>query len=227
MIKNIEVYKSIYHTALFEGVTYEEFESIIKDIFFRKKKYSKGEIVGGDNDEHNAIGIVVDGKIHAMKYLLSGKNSFLKKMGKGDIFGVGNVFREKDIRLSYMEVIEDAKVIYITEKELMKLFKEEKILMNYLKFINSKIQYLNKKIDVISQTSSKDKVLLYLNDCSLLQDRTNTIKLPLSKQGIAEYLGISRATFYRVLDELVAEHMIEYEGNRVHIKYILTKERRR
>lgn len=203
----------IYKTSLFSKMAPDEFEEIYKQIVLTTMEYEKSDLVGGIYEQQNGIGILLDGKIHAMKYLVSGKSMFLREFNKGDIFGLGSVFQEKDTKLSYMEVIRKTRIVYINEDELMKLFRYEQILRNYLIFANSKIKYLNHKIEVLSQTSIKDKVLMYIYDQWLVQNQEKKVRFPISKNTLADYLGVSRASLYRVMIELEEEGVLKLHKN--------------
>lgn len=213
MLKNI-----IYQTSLFEGVTLEAFDNIYEIISFTECHYSKGDLAPGNQLTPNAIGIIISGRIHAMKYLISGKSIYLRGLHQGEIFGVGNVFQEKDIRLSYMEVMENTHVAYIDEIQLLKLFTFEGVLKNYLVFINSKIQYLNNKIDILSQSSIRERVLMYIHDQYIVSNCLQSLELPMSVSALSEYLGVSRASLYRVFEELEKEEILRYQEGYIHLK---------
>lgn len=203
----------IYKTDLFSKMTWDEFERVYKQTNWTIMEYEKGDLVGGIYEQHNGIGVLLDGKIIAMKYLVSGKAMFLREFSSGDIFGLGSVFREKDTKLSYMEAIQKSKVVYINERELMNLFKYEKILKNYLKFVNLKIKYLNHKIEILSQTSIKDKILMYIYDQWLLQNKKKIVRFSINKNALADFLGISRASLYRVMIELEESGVLKLHKN--------------
>lgn len=217
-MKNIE--KSLlYDTPLFKNVRWEDFILAIDEMKITYKTYSQGMIIDDDGPEKkNAIGLIVTGQIHAMKHLISGKTSVLKSIKVGELFGLGNVFGDEIHELSFLEVAVETKVIYIHEKELLKLFTNEQVLKNYLAYINTKIQYLNMKIDIMSQSSIRDKVIMYIENQQIRHEKSSIVKLDMTKTMLAEYLGVSRASLYRVLDELCDENLLELKGQEIYMK---------
>jgi CRP-like cAMP-binding protein len=218
LVKNIEK-NLLYETPLFTNVKWEDYVEAIDGIEIIYKSYSHGMIIDDDGPEKkNAIGLIVSGQVNAMKHLISGKESVLKTIKVGDLFGLGNVFGNEIHELSFLEVSTEATVIYIHEKELLKLFTNQQVLKNYLAYINTKIQYLNMKIDIMSQSSIRDKVIMYIENQQIRHGKSSVIKLDMTKTMLAEYLGVSRASLYRVLDELCDENLLELRGQEIYIK---------
>jgi len=203
----------IHETGLFSNISKNEFERIYEQLNLIEVFAGRGEVLDGTHKHQNVIGIVIYGELHAMKYSISGKSMFLKEICKGDIFGLGSVFTNEDTQLSYMEVMNKSKIAYINESELMKLFQNEQILRNYLFITSSKIKYLNQKIDIISQASGRDRLLAYIYDQWRLQNNENIVRLTMSKSDLADYLGISRASLYRIIDRLSAEEILYLKNN--------------
>lgn len=201
----------IRQTPLFQGVTDTEFNTIFESDIFQIASYEKGHII----DRQHVIGIVLSGKLQAVKDLMSGKQMYLKSFRVGSMFGIGSLFAEKLVHLSHMEVIRSSEVAFIDEKNLLTLFGFESILLNYLKFTNSRIRYLNQKIDIISQTTIYDRLKMYFNDQQIIQDSKDQIFLPISKSDLAEFIGVSRASLYRVLDEMVEAGEIMIHHNQI------------
>lgn len=208
----------IRQTTLFNGISEETFEVIFKNLSLKTCLYQKGDMAPGRQMSDPAIGIIVSGQIHAMKYLISGKSIFLRALKQGEIFGIGSVFQEEDIQLSYMEVTEKTEVIYIDEDELMKIFAYQDILKNYLTFISTKIHYLSNKIDILSQASIRERLLMYIHDQYVASDSRQIIKVPMSLSALADYLGVSRASLYRVLEILEKEDILSYEDGYIKLK---------
>lgn len=92
------------------------------------------------------------------------------------------------------------------------------ILQRYLSFISDKIYFLNKRIEGFTYESIQERVLCFLESERERQDNQDEIVIRYSKQELAEYLCISRASLYRVLNDLAKEGLIKWEKNKV--KYL-------
>lgn len=208
----------VYKTELFLNISRVGFEDIFNQINFDESIYEKGEIIDNLSKNNRSIGIVINGKIKAMKYLISGEAIFLKLIKAGEIFGVSNVFQDRNVRLSYLEVEEKSKILYINEAELSELLKNEKVMKNYINLLNTKIQYLNQKIDIVSQSTIKDKVLMFFLNQQSIQNNKKFITINMKKNSLADYIGISRSSLYRVLKSLEKDNYIKIEDDRVLFK---------
>lgn len=207
--------RNLYQSVLFKGMEDVHAQEIIEDIEVIYRFYRKGESIPGRAGPEQAVGLLLEGSIHAMKYLSGGGAVLLRAIPEGDFFGVGSVFQEKDVRLSFLEAHRPAKVAFIDEHSLIQLLQHPQVLRNYLRLINDRIRYLNHKIDLISQTSIRERLLLYFQDCQRMQGQISPIHLEMTKAALAEYLGIGRGSLYRVLSELEAEGLIHVSGRTV------------
>lgn len=201
----------IRQTPLFQGISEREFDSICKRMPFESRTYDKGAII----DVENTMGIVIYGRLQAVKPLMSQKQMYLQQFKSGSIFGVGNLFVENSIPLSHIEVMRPSEVCFLRAVDMMALFHHELILKNYLSFISSRIHYLNQKLEIVSQTTIYDRVKMYLKDQQLIQGSKDLIRLTISKSELAEFIGVSRASLYRVLDEMEAAQEISINHNQI------------
>ena len=210
------MYKVITGIELFRGIEEEELTGLLNSITMREKRFKAGALIGHDGISPRALCIILDGKIEARKYLRSGKVVYLKPFGNGDVFGAGNLFSRQPIRLSYIEVIRDSRICIIEETEILKLFELSKqVLINYLAMMSSKVQYLNHKIDILSQNTIEERLIFYIEEQQQIQG-SSSITINHSKSELAELLGISRTSLYRVIDELTSRGVFNWKKNKVY-----------
>lgn len=168
--------------------------------------------------DQKSVGIVVSGCIHVKKYLGDGSVFLLKRLEKSDIFGVSCVFNNTSPNLGLFECKTDCSIAYIAEDVLMRLFsKNQQMLRNYLCLLNTKICYLNKKIDLMTFGKVSDRLLAFLNELRLFQGNSEHVMLYYTKVELSEMLAIGRTSLYRAFEELEKRGFIKIHGNRVTI----------
>lgn len=186
---------------LFNNFTKEEIIKLMGNLHYKVTEYNKGQFVYEGNDFKREIGIILKGSIEAQKYLISGKKVLLNQLKEGDIFGISGLFQEEEIYVSSLLIKQDAKILFISETEILRLFQSnDKLLKNYLSFVHTRIRFLNERIECFTHESIKERVVYFLEKQRAKGHVLN--KLKLNKSEIADFLGISRASLYRILGEL-------------------------
>ena len=160
-----------------------------------------------DNSDEKYIGLVSSGKVRLTTGFKS-KEVLLKYAGVGDAFGAASLFGS----FAYpTECIADCdcELILIPLALVTRLIGENTVIsLNYLKFLSSKISFLNREIAVFTAGSAEDKLAVYLYSLGLAED-TVTVG---SMTSLASQLGISRASLYRAVENLVSVGAVKYDG---------------
>ena len=84
--------------------------------------------------------------------------------------------------------------------------------------ILNKITELNTRIELLTQRTTRDKLLMYF---SLISTRklTKTFELPLSLTDLADYLNVDRSAMMRELKLLKEDGFVTKTGNRITLNY--------
>lgn len=210
------MYDIIRRNPIFCGIEREGLRNIFKEINYRIMEYIKGEVVFNEFDFKPAMGIVLDGTVEVQKLHYSGKNIILNRMYKGDVLGVSALFNDKSYYPSRLICKNDCKILFIFQEDLLSIFnKNPHILRRYLSFISQKIYFLNKRIEVFTYESIYERVIYFLEIEREKQNNRSEIVLKYSKQELAEYLCISRASLYRVFNDLVKEGQIIWQKDKI------------
>ena len=108
-------------------------------------------------------------------------------------------------------ILIDPQSIFIGEKNLALI--QQKILVNV---IASQRQYfldISEHLSIVSQRSIKDKILRFLSIQSSKEGR-NEFDIPFSRDELANYLAVDRASLSRMLGNLKKEGIIDFKKNR-------------
>ena len=84
--------------------------------------------------------------------------------------------------------------------------------------ILDKITELNTRIELLTQRTTRDKLLVYF---SLISTRnlSKTFELPLSLTDLADYLNVDRSAMMRELKLLKEDRLVDKIGNRIILLY--------
>ncbi len=79
---------NIRDSALFKGLTPEEFDNIFDRLMIFKKSYTKKEVIMRQGDIVKNIGIIENGSVTGTKYHYDGSAQIIKMLGENDIVGM-------------------------------------------------------------------------------------------------------------------------------------------
>lgn len=140
----------------------------------------------------------------------------MNKLKVGNVFGIAYLFHENIDNVTILLSNSEATILFIEENELLRLFQLDSILLrNYLSYVNQRIYFLNQRVECFTHEKIRDRVIEFLEQQRIQQNNQSIIILSFTKSELAEYLGVSRPSLYRVLKDLEVEGYIELNGNKI------------
>lgn len=202
--------------SLFSHLHREDMTTVLKKI--DRKTYKKGEFLFTPGDTAERLWIVNEGSVKVFRYTIDGKEQILYLLTEGDFLGDLNLFKENRYEY-YASALESTRLCTLTRKNFQQILLEvpainEKILA----YAYDRISSLEKQIQTVT---SKD-VSLRLANFLLHFSRHFGIKkgdiieitFPISREDIANYLGLTRETVSRQLSQFQQMDLIAMEGNK-------------
>lgn len=209
--------EKIKKNDFFNDIDEDKVKTIISELCYISKKYSKGQIISNEGEECNSLGLVIDGSIEIQRIYSSGKYIVLKRMEAGEVFGEAIIFSKRNEYPATIIASTDSVIAYLKKEDIIKLcINEEVILKNFITLLSDKIFVLNRKIKTISFKSIRQKVVNFILE-QVSGQKSTMVKLKLNKEQIASLLGIPRPSFSRELMKLRDEGIIEFDKNIINV----------
>lgn len=176
------------------------------------RSFSKDEVIFSPQHFEESVGLILQGNAVAEK----GHGSvILNQFTPGSCFGVATLFSRSKCYVTTVRAKSDCQVLFLSGDSMSRLFREEnKIALNYIAFLASRIHFLNRKIDQFTATSAEEKLALWLLEQAELQ---NPIELNISYAKLADMLDLGRSSLYRALSSLEENGILKKEGKRLTI----------
>ncbi len=208
----------ISKSKLFANINQSDIEDIINNFKQNVKTYPKNTILFSEGDRVEYLYFVISGKLQIVKYSYAGQKSILMNLSKGDFFAEAVAFSKGKLSPVTVETLSECQVIGISSEVLLETQENynwsRQLLINLLEISFEKSFALNKKIDILSQRTIRDKFLTFL-DLECKMKKSNTVMLPFTKQAISNFLEVDRTALFRVLKQLEEEGIIEIEDKKV------------
>ena len=188
----------------------------------QKKIFSKNEIITSYIAKRNQFCILLSGNADLVRYDLNGNRTIVEHFSKNAIFG--EVFYKVTTNNELLvEARSNCTVLFYIYDQLKSPCTENCEFHNTLsehlpELILNKITELNTRIELLTQRSTRDKLLMYF---SLISTRklSKTFELPLSLTDLADYLNVDRSAMMRELKLLKEDGMVDKIGNRIILLY--------
>ena len=210
----------IGNSKLFVGIDDDEIISILNEIGANNVLYKKGSIIFSAGNTTQNIFMVLSGKAHIERIDFWGNRTIISNVEQGEVFAES--YAVLDGVKSDVEVIamEDTVILLLNIDRLFesKNFEvQAKFFRNFLKVMAYKNYYLTKKVRHLTQKTTRNKILSYLSDQSVILGKSDFV-IPYNRQQLADYLSIDRSAMSKELSNMKAEGILDFRKNRFILK---------
>lgn len=183
-----------------------------------RRRYHKGALILAEGAESDSLMILNTGRAKAFRDTADGREHILYIFETGDFFGEKNLFGARAAAYNVM-ALEETRVCMIRKNDFRRLLGEHPdIGLKVMGELSGRMDRLESSIENMGTRSAEARVgaiLLEFADKYGRQHAGKTIvDLPLSREGIANYIGVARETVSRKLGWLQDEGIIEMAGSR-------------
>lgn len=212
----LRIVEDIRSNPLFKLPDASILEGMIRDGSIYCVEYEGGDIIYDCDIPFKSIspGIMLSGRANVFSTDRE-REVCLSVLEKGSIFGIAGIFNETDDFISTIICKKACTVAFIAPEAFIGLLENNReFLLGYIRFLNNRISFLNRKIRQFTAGSAERKLAFFLEASAV----ENEIRLPYSISRIAEMLDIGRASLYRAIDTLSENGIIEKDGKVITIK---------
>lgn len=189
----------------------------LKNGTFRIVSYKKNSVIHFDGELCSKLEIILSGKVVVDRIDESGNLLTIAEFYKDDILG-GNLMFSKNPYYPMTTTTPEESVILEIEKNLLfNLLSESPVILKaYLEFMADHTFILGDKIKHYVNKTIRECVLGYLEYESKHQ-KSNKIILNMTKQTLADKIGVQRTSLSRELSKMRNDGLIEYDNKSITI----------
>ncbi|NLZ82341.1 MAG: Crp/Fnr family transcriptional regulator [Clostridiales bacterium] len=206
----------MHRVPIFSALDEKEISNIADLINHRD--YKKGELVVNEGDSMDSIIIMNQGSAKAFKYTIEGREQILYIFAEGDFFGEKNLLSSQTTTF-YVEALQDIKTCSLSRSQFQKLVhKYPDIAIKIIDELGKRLARLENSLQsmgVRNVDSRLGSILLdFEKKFGVNVSEGTLIQLPLSREGMANYLGVARETVSRKLGQLEHDGVIRSVNNK-------------
>lgn len=182
---------------LFKGVQRDDILGILKCLEVKIKEYRKGETVFLQGDTVCFFGIVLEGSIQIIRNDYYGNRSIVTTAMPSQLFAETFAFAKASAVPLSAWACGDSTVMFINPEKIIGRCSKacsfhNRIISNLIKVMASKNLEINKKLEIISKRTTRDKLMTYLFLTSQ-ELGTKSFTVPFNRQELADYLEVDRS----------------------------------
>lgn len=206
----------MHKVPIFSNLDHEDILKISNLI--QHKDFKKGGPIFSFGDKLDFIVIINKGTAKAYKYTPEGREQILYVFSEGDFFGEQYLLSNQTAAYN-VEALESVNVCMLSKEHFQKLLIEyPEIGIKIIEELGTRMNRLERAMESMGVRSVDSRVGSLLLDYSEKYGKKVPegilIRLPLSREGMANYLGIARETVSRKLGQLESDGIIRSVSNK-------------
>jgi CRP-like cAMP-binding protein len=218
-------YPSVWPVIGAKGIVFGNSAGVDDDVRALQKIGTKSRIARnaaifsqGDSTDHAYK--MVSGVVRLCKHMSGGRRHIAQFLYPGDFFSV----MENDCHSFTAEAVTDVVLTCYPQGRLAALSEERPSLgRRFFRLLTERLCEMENHLTVLGRQTAKERVISFL--LSLLDhdgldlDEDNLVEVPMNRQDIADYLGLTNETVCRVVSELKRAGLLEIPNNH---QFVLT-----
>ena len=202
---------------LFAGVVPEEMGLMLNCLGAREREILKGEPVFLEGDPAGFIGVTLEGAVQVVRDDYYGTRSVLTVIQPGEIFGEAFSCAGVETMPVSAFALKGSKILWLDCKRMLTVCSNacqfhNRMVANLLQAVARKNLALSRKIQFMSQRTTREKLLAYLLD-QAKQHGCDEFTIALDRQALADYLGVERSAMSAQLSKLRRDGVLEASGS--------------
>ncbi len=202
---------------MFKNLNKEEILNLFKNHNPTINNYTKNDIIAMEGMICEKIGIVLSGSVDIKRTLSINNTIHVSTLDRGSLFGEIIAFSDINIYPATVIASSTCTVLFISRDDFISFCT---LNLNFLSMLlnelSNKIIKLNKSITILSLNSIRQKISYFLLNEYKIQ-KSNFIKLNMTKQKLSEMLGIPRPSLSREFINMKELNLIDYSKDFVKI----------
>ena len=172
-----------------------------------KMRFTRNETIFSDGDEATNVYKVISGAVRLCKHMADGRRQIADFLLAGDLFGVMQFGHYKFTA----EAVGDVVLMCYPQRQVARLSSSMPNLRGrLLVLISQRLLGMQDHLVMLGRQTAKERIASFLLHIAERSDAEEGLAfdLPMSRQDIADYLGLTIETVCRMLSELKRERVI-------------------
>ncbi|GIM27425.1 Crp/Fnr family transcriptional regulator [Clostridium polyendosporum] len=210
---------------IFSALSKEDIVKIVSKI--HHYEYKKGEPICLEGELSDSLIIINNGKVKLTKITKEGKEQIIRLLTTGDFLGEFSIFSDNETYNFSAYALSPVNICSLNKEDMnLILMENPEISIKILKEVSQRLMQTENLAQNLATNDAEIRVANLILELSEKYGKVNgnriEIKLPISREDMANYIGVTRETISRKLNKFQELGIITLIGNKTLI--ILDKE---
>ena len=207
---------------LFKGIEEDEILSMLSCLDARVVDARKGEYIFSEGEAAKYVGIVLTGEAQIVRNDFFGNRTIVAAIMPGELFGESFACAEVEELPVSVAASEKSEIMLIDCRRIITTCSSScrfhnMIIHNLLQVLANKNLAFNKKIEITSKRTTRDKLMTYLLSQAKIHG-SSSFEIPFDRQELADYLGVERSAMSKEISKMKEDGLIECERSWFKVK---------
>ncbi|MNO95736.1 cAMP receptor protein [compost metagenome] len=185
----------------------------------KHRKYSKGQALILEEQPSDTLYIIKQGLVKLLKITSQGKEQILHILSTGDFFGELNIFNSDELSNFSAYALKNTDICMLTKGDMEQLIQENPdISLKLLKTITKRLAHTENLAQSLATKDPEIRIAYMILELGYKYGKPGNeqihVKLPLSREEMANYVGVSRETISRKFSKFEDLGIIKIKGTR-------------
>ena len=199
--------------SLFQQIAPEDLAALLGCLGAKVIERGKGEAIFMEGDPVTHVGILLSGSAQITKDDFYGNRSIVASIAPGQLFGETFACAGTPTLPVNVIAMEKSEIMLIDCRRITVSCSSacsfhNRIIFNLLHVMAAKNLMFQRKIDITSQRTTREKLMAYLLEQAKQQNSSRFI-IPFDRQALADYLGVERSALSAEISKLKKDGIIE------------------
>ncbi len=214
-------FKLLKRVTIFENIEEGQLSNLLGCLGAKVQVYSKNDIILLVDSKIASVGIILAGSAQIVKEDVMGNRTIMSELSEGDMFGEAFACAGVDKIPVTVLTTTGCEVLFIQFNRIVTTCSSScsfhtTLIKNMLQLIAQKNILLNNRMDILSQRTTREKLITYLA-AIMKKSGKNKFKIPFTRDELADFLCVNRSALSRELSSMREENLLTFHKNEFEI----------
>lgn len=216
--KILEINSVLKDSRLFQGISENEIDILLKCLKAETLNYQKGEFILHRGSPIHKMGLVITGIVHIVKEDFWGNRVIIGRAGPGQIFAESYACLSDEALTVSVIASKSTQVMFLDIGRILSVCTaacgfHTRLIQNLLTVLAKRNLMLTQKVEHMAQKTTREKLLSYLSSEAQRAGKSKFV-IPYNRQELADYLSVDRSAMSTELSKLQREGILQCEKNK-------------
>ena len=211
------MYRILFNSPLFRGLTMDELDSLFLKVNHQIKQFRSGELLAQAGEDVDKAILLMQGRLQGEMVDFGGNSLKIEELDPPQMIAAAFLFGPQNKFPVFLSAKTDGKILVVQKKDFTSMLSlEPRVMINYINIVSGKAQFLSGKITFLSLKTIKEKIAYYLLQ-RIKKAESKLVPIDQTQTALAELFGVTRPSLTRTVLEMENQGILTWSRENVKI----------